>query len=165
MPTDRCRQCREPVTADLLDCPECGAPRPALSEFLGDGYEWKTAATWMDAPLVHIAFGIDASGRVRTARGIVAIGQRAVGVFAFGIIAVGGVTVGIISLGFVSLGLVAIALFAALGMNAVAPLAYGVVAMGYAAGGLAPIGWKFFSLDGSGFGAIFSSIFGARVRG
>lgn len=151
MPTDRCRVCREPIDPDAFDCPACGAPRPARREFHGEGYEWKTAATWMGSPLVHVAFGMDAAGRVRTARGIVAIGQRAVGLVAIGIFAVGGLAIGLVSFGFLSLGVVAIALLAACGMNAIAPVAFGVVAIGYAVGGLAPIGWKFlFAAPGAG---------------
>jgi hypothetical protein len=142
MPTDRCRQCREP--ADVLDCPACGAPRPARRQYQGEGYEWMSSATWMGSPLVHVAFGIDPTGKVRTARGIVAIGQRAVGVLAIGLIATGGIAIGLISLGFFSLGVVAVALLGAVGVNAIAPVAVGVVALGYTVGGLAPIGWKFF---------------------
>lgn len=158
MPTDRCRQCREPVAANAFDCPACGAPRPARSHYQGEGYEWSSAATWMGSPLVHVAFGIDSAGKVRTARGIVAIGQRAVGVLAIGIVAIGGVAIGLISLGFVSLGIVAVALLGAVGVNAIAPIAFGVVAIGYTVGGLAPIGWKFFSAHDTGLGALLRSL-------
>ncbi|MES2572343.1 MAG: zinc-ribbon domain-containing protein, partial [Verrucomicrobiota bacterium] len=87
MNTTSCRACGTPVDADALTCPECGAPRPARAEWHGEGYEWKSELTWMGSPLAHIAFGIDREGKVRTARGIVAIGQRAVGVIACGVIA------------------------------------------------------------------------------
>lgn len=143
MPTDRCRKCREPIEREAFDCPACGAPRPARAQFHGEGYEWSSAATWMGAPLVHIAFGMDSAGKVRTARGIVAIGQRAVGLIAVGVVAAGGLAIGVAAVGFVSCGVVAVALLAACGVNAIAPWAFGVVAFGYTVGGLAPIGWKF----------------------
>jgi hypothetical protein len=142
MPTTRCRECREPVAASALECLHCGAPRPERAEFHGEGYEWKSGGTWMGEPLVHIAFGLDTDGRARTARGVIAVGQRARGVVAIGIVAVGFVAIGIIALGAVSFGVVAVALLAAAGVNAFAPFAFGVVAVGFAAGGLQAIGWK-----------------------
>src|SRR4051794_2306372 len=84
-----CRECREPVPPEALTCPHCGASRPARATFAGEGYEWKSRAMWMGSPVVHIAFGMDAAGRVRTARGVVAIGQRAIGGVAIGIQAFG----------------------------------------------------------------------------
>ncbi len=147
MPTTRCRECREPVAAGTLECAGCGAPRPDRAEFHGEGYEWKTRATWLGEPLVHVAFGLDASGRPRTARGLLAIGQRARGGIAIGIVAFGVVAIGVVALGLVSFGVIAIALLAACGVNAFAPFALGVVAAGYAVGGVEAIGWKiYFSL-------------------
>ena len=137
-----CRDCSQPVSLDALACPQCGAPRPALREWNGQGYEWKSAATFGGWPLVHIAFGIDRAGKVRTARGIVALGQRAIGGVACGILALGVVSVGVVSGGIISLGVVAGGLLLAGGVNAFAPLAFGVVAFGLLAGGVNAIGWK-----------------------
>jgi hypothetical protein len=142
MNTTPCRECRQPVSLDTVTCPECGAPRPAQSEWHGEGYEYKSALTWMNSPLLHVAFGIDKAGKVRTARGIVAVGQRAVGVVACGIIATGVVAIGVISLGIISLGVISVALGAAFGVNAIAPIAFGVTSFGFMAGGLAPVGWR-----------------------
>ena len=137
-----CRDCAEPVSSDALTCPHCGAPRPALREWNGAGYEWKSAATFAGMPLVHVAFGIDREGRVRTARGIIAVGQRAIGGVAVGILAAGVISCGVVCGGVVSLGVVAGALLLACGVNAVAPLAVGVIAFGAVAGGVNAIGWK-----------------------
>ena len=137
-----CRDCSEPVSLDAVTCPQCGAPRPALREWNGQGFEWKSATVINGWPLVHIAFGIDRAGKVRTARGIVAVGQRAIGVVACGILALGVLSLGVVCGGVISLGVVAVGLLAAVGVNAFAPLAFGVVAMGVVAGGVSAIGWK-----------------------
>ena len=137
-----CRECAHEVSADAWTCPNCGAPRPAQPTWDGAGYEWKSTATWMGSPLVHIAFGTGRDGRLRTARGIVAVGQQAVGVLACGIIARGVIAIGVLAFGFVSLGVVALALVCAAGVNAIAPVAFGVTALGYLVGGVGTIGWK-----------------------
>ncbi len=142
MNTTLCRDCSTPVSLDAFTCPQCGAPRPALREWNGAGYEWKSAATFAGLPLVHVAFGIDRAGKVRTARGVIAIGQRAVGGFACGILALGVVSCGVVCGGAISLGVVAVGLLLACGVNAVAPIAIGVVAFGAVAGGVQAIGWK-----------------------
>src|SRR5687768_11881172 len=94
-----CRECHAEVPGDAFTCDGCGAPRPARPVFTGEGYEWKTSGTWMGEPLVHVAFGLDATGRPRTARGLVAIGQRAMGGVAVGIVACGFVSVGVVAIG------------------------------------------------------------------
>ncbi|MHA3773360.1 hypothetical protein ACXR0O_17640 [Verrucomicrobiota bacterium sgz303538] len=134
---DVCRNCGNELPPRYAVCPQCGVRKEGPQ-----GYEWKSKGTWMGEPLVHIAFGTDSAGRVRTARGIVAIGQRASGAVAIGIVAVGGLSIGLVSCGLVSVGVVAVALGAAFGMNAFAPFAIGVLGVGYAAGGVKAIGWK-----------------------
>ena len=144
-----CRDCAEPVSADAPVCPHCGAPRPAVREWHGEGYEWKSRFLWMGSPFVHIAFGNGADGRPRVARGVIAIGQRAVGGLAIGIVATGFVAIGIVSIGLFSAGIVSIAALGAVGVNAIAPAAIGVTALGFVAGGVAPFGWKIlFSVAG-----------------
>ena len=140
--TCTCRDCAQEVSPDALTCPHCGSPRPARCEWKAEGYEWKSPRTWRGSPLVHIAFGIDESGALRTARGVIAIGQRAVGGIAIGIIARGVVAIGVVAVGLLSFGVVAVSALAACGVNAIAPLAIGVVAAGYAAGGVHAIAWK-----------------------
>jgi hypothetical protein len=141
-PPSSCRVCQAEVLATDLTCPHCGAPRPARAEFTGEGFEWRSTATWIGSPLIHVAFGMDADGRQRVARGVIAIGQRARGGIAIGLMASGFVAIGFVAIGVFSLGVVAVAGLAAVGVNAIAPWAVGVVALGYWAGGLAPLGWR-----------------------
>jgi hypothetical protein len=146
MPSDSplalCRDCREEVSLDAVTCPHCGAPRPARAEWNGEGFEYRSERTLGGWPLVHVAFGIGRDGRVRTARGVIAIGQRAVGGVAIGILALGVISMGVVCGGVVSLGVVAVALALACGVNAIAPVAFGVVACGILVGGVQPLGWK-----------------------
>jgi hypothetical protein len=137
-----CRDCRREVSPDAFSCPHCGAPRPARQDWNGEGYEWRSATSLGRWPLVHIAFGIDRAGKVRTARGIIAIGQRAVGGIACGILTLGVVSCGVVCGGVFSFGVVAIGLLLACGVNAIAPVATGVVAIGFVSGGVSAIGWK-----------------------
>jgi len=137
-----CRQCAAEVAAEDAACPECGAPEPANREWKPGGYEWRTQATWMGYPVVHIAYGCDPAGRPLVARGLVAIGMRASGGIACGFVATGGLAIGVVSAGVFSCGIVSVALIAACGVNALAPVAIGVVAAGAMGGGLQFIGWK-----------------------
>lgn len=116
----RCRSCgRDLATVQ----PGQGFRRTAL------GYEYVSPATFMGIPLVHIAYGLDAdTGRIKIARGMIAIGNIAVGA-----VSLGGVATGLLSFGGVSLGVVVIGGFAA-GALAVGGMAVGIVA---AMGGLA----------------------------
>ncbi len=93
------------------------------------GFEWKSKATVFGLPLVHIAIGRDRNGKLRVARGVVAIGQFGVGVitiaqFGFGFLgsigqfvmapaAVGQFAVGLIVIGQFAIGLAAAGQFAA----------------------------------------------------
>jgi len=79
MSLSTCRECGAQVSTEALTCPQCGAPRPSQSTWTGPGYEWKSARTFLGYPLVHVAFGRDSRGRLRVARGIIAIGQFAIG--------------------------------------------------------------------------------------
>ena len=137
-----CRECGREVRTDAVTCGHCAAPRPARRDCQGEGFEWKSQRTWMGYPLVHVAFGCDAKGRARTARGVVAVGQRAVGFIACGIVAGGVLSFGVASFGVVSLGVVSIAMGCAVGVNAIAPCAIGVTAIGIIARGVGALSWK-----------------------
>ena len=137
-----CRECAQPVASEVPKCKKCGALWPANHEWSGEGYDWKSRGTWLGYPLVHVAFGSNARGRPRTARGIVAIGQRAIGAVALGIVASGFISIGVVSCGVLSLGVVSFGLACALGVNAVAPFAIGVTAIGIVAKGVATVAWK-----------------------
>ncbi len=127
------------------------AKLPPASARLYAGFNYQTQSTLFGLPWVHIATGLDpATGRVRIARGVVAIGGIAQGVVAVGGLAMGGITLGGFSLGifsyggmalgFLALGGVAGGLVGALGGAAVAPIALGGAALGYYAKGAVTAG-------------------------
>lgn len=110
-----CRSCLKEVSKEAMSCPHCGAPFPARQSWGGRGYEWKSKTTVMGYPLVHVAFGRDEKGKLRVAKGVVAIGQ-------FGI---GAITIAQFGIGFVF----------GIGQFMLAPLALGQFAIGLAAAG------------------------------
>jgi tRNA A-37 threonylcarbamoyl transferase component Bud32 len=110
------------------------------------GVDYRSKATLFGLPLLHLTSGLDPqTGRVRVARGIIAIGDRAQGVVAFGGMAMGGfafggLAIGVFAFGGGAIGLIsigggAIALLAALGGGAIAPIAVGGGAIGFLAFG------------------------------
>ncbi len=115
-----CRACRKDVSLEAYMCPHCGAPFPARKLGPASGYEWKSKARIFGIPLVHVAFGRDKNGKLRVAKGFIAIGQ-------FGI---GAITIAQFGVG---------AIFG-LGQFTVAPIAVGQFAFGLAALGQFGIG-------------------------
>lgn len=104
--------------------------------------EYRSKATLLGLPLVHIRFTTPDAGQ-GPALGWIAGGDRAIGVlFAFGgwavgLISVGGVTCGVLTLGAVSLGLLS------LGAISVGGVAIGSVAVGWhASGSLSATAWE-----------------------
>ena len=132
MPDSPCSSCGQALPPRYAVCPQCGTRKPAKPH----GYEFRSRLMWMGAPVVHVAFGADETGRPLTARGVIAIGQRALGGVAIGIVATGIVAIGVVAIGVFSLGVVAIAIGAACGVNAAGGIAIGVVAAGWKAGGV-----------------------------
>jgi hypothetical protein len=130
-----CRVCHKDVSREAVSCPHCGAPRPAQVNWDGTGYEWKSERTLFGLPLVHVAVGRNAKGKLRVAKGIIAIGQ-------FGI---GAITIAQFGVG---------AIFG-LGQFVVAPLAIGQFALGLAALGQFGIGLLYgFGMFATGLKAI-----------
>lgn len=84
-----CRDCGARVSVQAEDCPACGAPAPAFKEQASaqlpaagaSGYEYKSDTQILGMPLVHVAYGRDARGQIRRARGFFALGQFASGYF------------------------------------------------------------------------------------
>ena len=74
-----CRTCKKEVSQEALSCPHCGAPFPARAQWRGRGYEWKSKTHVFGVPLVHVAVGRNEKGKLRVAKGIVAIGQFGIG--------------------------------------------------------------------------------------
>lgn len=113
-------------------------------------YEYRSQTEICGLPLVHIARGINPeTGRMRVARGFIALGDIAVGVvsfggisvglfslggisigsYALGGIALGGVAIGAIAVGLcTAVGLIAASLNTALGMMVLTPKFYGLAA-------------------------------------
>ena len=129
------------------------APMPATASANWNelNYEYKSRAHIGSWPLLHIAFGKnEQTGRMKRARGIIALGNHATGVlalgvfahglFAWGVLSWGLLSCGVLSFGVVSLGVVSLALFGSYGVFALAPFAFGVTAIGYVAAGMKAIG-------------------------
>ncbi len=122
---------------------------PALRAHFG--FDYKSKATLFGLPLLHVATGMDpATGKQRTARGVIAIGSRArgiiacggiaQGVIAMGGIATGGVALGGLTFGILSMGGLALGLLLAYGGVAIGTYALGGICLGYIAGGGLPFG-------------------------
>ena len=85
-----------------MACPHCGAPFLAKKKWDGWGFEYKSEATFLGLPLLHISFKYRPNRTPVPAKGIIAIGQFAVGV----------VTLSQFGLGFVSISQFTIAGYA-----------------------------------------------------
>ena len=57
-----CRDCRHTVSEQALACPNCGAPYPAQKQWDGWGFEYKSRATFLGLPLVHVSLNITRIG-------------------------------------------------------------------------------------------------------
>jgi hypothetical protein len=127
-----CRECKKEVSPNAAMCPSCGAPKPADPEWNGWGFDWKSQATFYGWPLVHISVGKDKNGKLRVAKGWIAIGQ-----FGIGAVTIAQFGIGVIfGLGQFMLGIVAVAQFAVallfgLGQFATGYIAIGQIAVGY----------------------------------
>lgn len=136
-----CPECGNEISDKAVMCPMCGySSRGGTGSFYC--LEYVSKHKLFGLPLVHIVLGpaLDpTTGKLRIAKGIIAIGGIAVGW-----LAIGGIAIGIISLGGIALGLLAVfgGLAGALGFAA-GGLAIGTVAVGgcaigyYAVGGCA----------------------------
>lgn len=140
-PLTPCRACRKEISREAETCPACGAPAPALQTappavgtHIARGRDWRTKKEFFGLPLVHICYGRDSQGKLRTAKGIIAIGQFARGgivIAQFGVgavfglgqfvaapIAIGQFAFGLIAIGQFGLGLLLGAGMIAAGLNA-----------------------------------------------
>lgn len=126
MSLESCRECSGQVSTQAAACPHCGAPWPYKRQWKGWGFEWKSGATLLGYPLVHIAFGRDPRGKLRVAKGIIAIGQFGVGLITFAQIGFGL----LFGFGQIIVGLTAVAQVAATALFGVGQIATGYVAIG-----------------------------------
>jgi hypothetical protein len=88
-----CRDCGHEVSETAFACPNCGAPFPYKEKWDGWGYEYKSAATVMGLPLLHISFKYRPNGMPVPAKGVIAVGQ-----FGIGILNISQAGVGVVSL-------------------------------------------------------------------
>ena len=159
LPRPFCAKCGHDLTGAVHSavCPECGRPlvevltrEPRFSK-MTRRYESPTRV--LGLPLLSIATGPDAEGKMGRAKGYIAVGDVATGVFALGGIARGVVAMGGIAVGGVTFGGLSIGTFAAFGGGAIALLgsslggfsvglmANGGLAVGALAQGGLAIGW------------------------
>ena len=139
-----CRVCHHDVSKTTRTCPQCKAPFPGRPHWQGTGFEWKSEATVCGYPLVHVAYGRDASGKVRVAKGVSAIGQ-----FAIGLIALAQCGIGFLfGFGQVSLALAAIAQVAVTPLCGIGQLATGYIAVGQLAIGYYALGQLAYAVHG-----------------
>ncbi len=136
MALTNCRECDAQVSTNAYSCPHCGAPRPAVHSWEGTGLDWKTQTAVFGIPLIHIAFGRNAQGRLRVAKGVIAIGQ-----FAIGLITIAQFGIGILfGFGQFLAGAFIIAQVAVAGLVGIGQFAVGIVAIGQFVFGLYGLG-------------------------
>lgn len=88
-----CRECQHQVSEQATACPGCGAPFPAKEKWDGWGFEYKSEATLLGLPLLHISFKFRPNRVPVPAKGVIAIGQFACGVFTLSQFGVGVVSI------------------------------------------------------------------------
>ena len=104
-----------------------------------EGIEWKTRIGLFGLPLVCVSFGQDAAGRLKVAKGFIAIGHRAVGGITISQFGVGVVSIGQFSLGIASVGQVALGVLTGIGQLGVGIFAVGQLVVGLY--GRGQMGW------------------------
>lgn len=75
-----------------LLCPSCGAPYPDREKWDGWGFEYKSEATLLGLPVLHVSFKFRPNRVPVPAKGVIAIGQ-----FACGLVTISQFGVGIVS--------------------------------------------------------------------
>jgi hypothetical protein len=103
------------------------------------GFEWRTRASIFGFPLICIAFGRDPNGRLRIARGLLAIGQFAYGGIVIAQFGEGIVTLSQFAVGLLAFGQLALGILLGLGQVSTGVMAIGQVVCGLY--GLCQIGW------------------------
>jgi hypothetical protein len=93
-----CRECGREISEQAMACPNCGAPFPAKDKWDGWGFEYKSSATILGLPLLHISFKYRPNHLPVSARGVIAIGQFATGMitisqFGLGVVSISQFTV------------------------------------------------------------------------
>jgi hypothetical protein len=128
-----CPECQKEISDQAVMCPHCGYPMRGMY-----GYEYRSQRELFGLPLVHIISGQGfdpVTGRIRVAKGIIAVGPIAVGCLAMGGASFGLVSFGGAALGAIAFGGVAIGALLAVGGLAIGAIALGGGAIGYYAFG------------------------------
>jgi hypothetical protein len=134
-----CSECGNMISDKAVMCPHCGFSRNRTPF----GYEYRSKTCLFGLPLVHIVSGrnIDPiTGKLRIAKGIIAIGGISIGVVSVGGFSVGLLSFGGCAIGGIALGGLAIGLGAAAGGLAIGTIAIGGCAIGWTALGGAAFG-------------------------
>lgn len=76
-----------------MACPQCGATFPAKEKWDGWGFEYKSKASLLGLPWLHISFKFRPNRMPVPARGVFAIGQFACGIFTLSQFGVGVVSI------------------------------------------------------------------------
>ncbi len=109
------------------------------------GFKWRTRAALFGIPLICVAFGTDERGKMRVAKGFIAIGQFAVGGLAIAQFGVGIIGIGQFVLGVVAFGQLAIGILVGFGQLAIGAFAAGQFVIGIYARG--QFGWATYLLS------------------
>jgi hypothetical protein len=102
-----CRECQHAVSEQAMACPNCGTPRPAVENWDGWGFEYKSRTALFGLPLVHISFKYRPNRLPVVAKGVISIGQ-----FGAGIVNISQFGVGLVSISQFTIAGVALAQFA-----------------------------------------------------
>ena len=102
-----CRECHQEVSEQAFSCPHCGASYPARETWNGWGFEYKSTASFLGLPLVHVSFKYRPNRLPVVAKGIISIGQ-----FGCGIINISQFGIGVISISQFTVAFYAVAQFA-----------------------------------------------------
>lgn len=124
-------------------------------------YEYESPKRFLGLPLLSINLGFDhPAGKMREARGIIAVGNLATGVIAMGIFVARGLfTIALVSYGAVSVSIAGVALLAvsivglgvvSVSVFAIGYLAVGILALGYQCVGIVSIGREAVGIIGIG---------------
>lgn len=135
-------------------------PIPVKAENWNElNYEYRSPIQWRGWPLLHVAFGKDeATGKMKHARGIVAIGGIATGglalgnvargIVSFGVLSVGVISGGVLCIGLLTFGVLGLALLCATGVMSCAPYSFGVTTLGYVSAGVNAYGLHTADING-----------------
>jgi hypothetical protein len=104
------------------------------------GFEWKSRVGFRGIPLVHVVYGSDPEGKIRVAKGFIAIGRFGVGAITIAQFGVGFILgIGQAVFGLFAVGQLAIGLLAGIGQLSVGLIAVGQLFIGIY--GVGQAGW------------------------